>query len=210
MFLLFNRYINRVFLALSVIVSLAACVVLNFEAYETYRSYQHPFLTMLVVGFYVLMITKLDFTNGIYIMRFSSRAQCMLKTMASLCLFALEYYSVLLALFILICLGMGGAVSAASVLFCYVFTLLSLFVLNVFYVILSFKFSGLLTKIFLYSILFLGYAMNFSGEIFIRYNFFFFNMYTSLDQGVLIGTLVTYCSLIFVGTIFLQVRDKEL
>ncbi len=207
-----HKYLNKIqllFSAAGIMVSFFL-LTLNSSESDGYSSYQHPFLTLLLIGFYVLIIAKLDFTNTMFVIRFKSKGQCMLHATVSLCLFGWLFYSILFAFFLALSFWFTATISVSSAVLCYIYTLLTLFFINVFYVVLSFKWSKLFTRIVLYSLMFLGFAMNFSGDIFIRYNFFFFNMYTYVNQGILTSSLATYAFLIFLLTLILQKRDREL
>ena len=137
----FHKYINKMLLAVSIVVVTAAFLLLNIDSYadSSYNSYQHPFLTVLIIGLYILMIVKYDFTGSMFVTRFKSPARCMLRTAASLSLFSFVYYSGLFGAFMLISLLTKGAVLVGSAVLCYVYTQLTLIVINVFYVVLSLR-----------------------------------------------------------------------
>lgn len=212
MYLPLYKYINKTLLCVSGAIILAAFLLLNCASYDSssYSSYQHPFLTLLIMGFYMLLIAKLNFTGSMFVARFKSLASCMIRTSGVLCLFATAYYSAIFVVFLSWMALMGGPMTVVSMLLCYLYSLLTLWTVSVFYVVLSFKVSNLFARIILYSLMFLSFAMNFSGEIFVRYNFFFFNMYSRLDQSILSSSMATYAGLIFIATILLQKKEKEL
>lgn len=212
MCLRYHRYINKPLLCVSFTAAIVAFLLLNTRSYEVggYSSYQHPFLTLMIIGLYILMIAKLDFTGSMFVSRFQSPAKCMTRLVGAMSCFSAVYYSALLGAFILLSWLLNGAVSVESAVLCFIYGQITLVLVNVLYVVLSFKIGKLFAQICLYSAAFLGFAMNFAGEIFVRYNFFFFNMFSQWNQRILVDSLITYAGLIFLLALLLQKKDKEL
>lgn len=208
----YHRYINKPLLCVSFTAAIVAFLLLNTRSYEVggYSSYQHPFLTLMIIGLYILMIAKLDFTGSMFVSRFQSPAKCMTRLVGAMSCFSAVYYSALLGAFILLSWLLNGAVSVESAVLCFIYGQITLVLVNVLYVVLSFKIGKLFAQICLYSAAFLGFAMNFAGEIFVRYNFFFFNMFSQWNQRILVDSLITYAGLIFLLALLLQKKDKEL
>lgn len=212
MCLRYHRYINKPLLCVSFAAAIVAFLLLNTRSYEVggYSSYQHPFLTLMIIGLYILMIAKLDFTGSMFVSRFQSPAKCMTWLVGAMSCFSAVYYSALLGAFILLSWLLNGAVSVESAVLCFIYGQITLVLVNVLYVVLSFKIGKLFAQICLYSAAFLGFAMNFAGEIFVRYNFFFFNMFSQWNQRIFVDSLITYTGLIFLLALLLQKKDKEL
>lgn len=205
------KYIGRIKIGMIFALSLAIYILLNLiNDASSYSFFQHPYLTMVLLSGFLFLVMPFDFQNIMFSTRFTSMSKCRMKAVEWLSYFAVIYVGCLFVCFLPIGILLGDDFSLQKIGIFLFYSLLTLVTINILLVSLSAKIGTILTEIFLFFLIFAGFALNFAGELFVKINFFFYNINIAFNRILIINSLFVYIVITMIILAISLVKDKEL
>lgn len=211
MFLRLLKYIGKVkaifVFALSLMIYTLLCFI---NDGSNYSLFQHPYLTMVLLSGFLLLVIPFDFQNIMFSTRFVSLSSCRIKSVVWLFSLAFFYLFILFICFLPIGISLGDDFSIQKVIIFLTYSLTSLLIVIIMLVFLSAKIGTIITKIFLFCFIFAGFALNFAGGFFVNINFIFYNINSAFTWGLMVNSLMVYTTILSFLYVISFVKDKEL
>lgn len=174
-----------------------------------YSFYQHPYFTLGIIYGYLIIIFQFDFNNTMSNIRFRNYEKYTIYFISKLNQISTLYFFVLYLLILALGLLFNDEFTIAKVFNYTIYTILSLILVNIFYVMFSIKYKIFLLKIFLYCIVALSFCLNFAGKYFVNINLFFFNIRTSFTLEFLLNSILIYSVLLFLIYLISNKKAKD-
>lgn len=187
------KYISKVKFAVIWLCIATIYVLLNLiQEKSAYSFFQHPFLTILVLLGFLLLIVPFDVHNSMLLMRFKSVSKCFGFYISQLAVIALLYLSCIFATIIVLGSILHDDFTFQKI-FLYLFcTFFSLILLIISLVVFSIKLNHTFSKAILFCIIGFSFSMNFAGELYVKMNVYFYNIHSVLTLPILLQFIFAY------------------